>query len=75
MITVDYIIQWRQQTCNVNKFWLTNQANPAHRNRRMERKGQTKVMSMNKEESIGIRKIQPNVANGEYMFFIRSCNP
>jgi len=41
----------------------------------MERKGGTKAMPANKEESIGIRKIQPNVANGEHMFFIRSCNP
>ena len=63
-----------QHTCNVNKFWLTNQAKPTHRNRRMERKGRTKAMSRNKEESIGIRKIQPNVANGEHMFFIRGCN-
>jgi len=66
MIVVDYIIQWRKHTCNVNKFWLTNQANPALQNRRMERKERTKAMSTNKEESIGIRKIQPNVANGEH---------
>ena len=54
----------------MNKFCLTNQANPTHQNR----KGGTKAISVNKEESIGIRKIQQNVANGEHMFFIKSCN-